>query len=88
MLELINEVVGVEVRVRGNETALPLAFVWRGQRYDIESWGRESSKMEGGRALHCHLVQTPGGDTWELCQDVEMARWTLVRHWAGRYRTV
>ena len=34
------------------------------------------------------LVQTAGFETWELCQDVDEARWTLVRRWAGRHRPV
>ncbi len=88
MLELVNEGVSVEVRTRRDHTVIPLAFLWRGQRFQIESWGRESSETEEGRTRRCHLVQTPGGDSWELCQDVATAQWTLTRHWAGMHRAI
>jgi hypothetical protein len=88
MIEFINEPVTVEVRVQAGGTARPLGFVWHGHRYQIESWGRESDETREGRVRHCYLVQTPGPETWELCQDTETAQWTLVRHWAGKYRTV
>ena len=87
-MEFVNELVGVEVRQRKDGTALPLAFVWQGRRYGIESWGRESEKMEEDRTLRCYLVQTAGAETWELGQDMETAQWTIVRRWAGRFRIV
>jgi len=67
---------------------LPLAFVWRGRRFPIESWGRESTEVQGGRTVHCYLVQTAGLETWELCQDIETVQWALIRHWARKYRIV
>jgi hypothetical protein len=88
VVEFINEPVSVEMRLRQDKTALPLAFVWRSRRYQIESWGRESIDTKEGHAIHCYLVQTADLETWELCQDIEMAQWTLVRHWARRYRSV
>jgi hypothetical protein len=88
MLEFINEPVTVEVRVPPDGTVRPLAFVWRGRRLQIESWGRESTETRDGRTLHCYLIQTPGPETWELCQDTETAQWLLARHWAERYRAV
>ncbi|MFC2030222.1 hypothetical protein ACFLWA_05780 [Chloroflexota bacterium] len=88
MLELINDRVSVEVRTRRDGRAIPMAFVWQGARFRVESWGRESGETEEGRAVRCHLVQTAGGDSWELCQDVETAQWTLTRHWAAKFRAI
>jgi len=88
MLEFVNEPVSVEVRLRKDETALPLAFVWRGRCYQIESWGREGAKEVDGHSAYCYLVQTAGAETWELCQDKKSAQWTLARHWARDSRIV
>jgi hypothetical protein len=88
MLEFINEPVSVEIRVLPDGTVRPLAFVWHAQRYQIESWGRQSDETREGHRVRCHLVQTSGAETWELCQDTETAQWTLARHWADTYRAV
>lgn len=88
MVEFIKEPVSVEVQIRRDGTARPVAFAWRGQRYLIDSWGREGRVAVDGRSRHCYLVQTAGLETWELCQDVDEARWTLVRRWSGRHRPV
>jgi hypothetical protein len=88
MLEFIDEPVSVEVRLRRDQTVRPLAFVWRGCRFQIESWGRHGTETRGGRTLHCHLVQTTGPETWELCQDIETAQWRVSRHWARKHRVV
>jgi hypothetical protein len=88
MVEFVNEQVGVEVQARRDGIARPLAFVWQGHRYQIESWGREGAETREGRSMHCHLVQTAGLETWELCQDTETAQWTLTRHWARDARIV
>ena len=88
MLEYINEPVSVEGQTTAEGTFRPLTFTWQGRRYPIESWGRESTDMSKIKTVHCHLVQTAGGETWELCQDKETAQWTLTRHWAVRSRVV
>lgn len=88
MLEYINELVSVEVHARPDGTARPLAFVWRGRRRPVEAWGRESSKTRDGRAVRSYLVQTAALETWELCQDIETAQWTLARHWARKYLAI
>ncbi len=88
MVEFVNEPVNVEVQVRRDGTARPLAFAWGGRRFQIESWGRESSQIRDERTVHCYLVQTAGLETWELCQDMETSQWTLVRHWPSRHRAV
>ncbi|MEJ2210244.1 MAG: CinA family protein, partial [Anaerolineae bacterium] len=83
MLDFIKEPVSVEVRIRPDGTELPLAFAWQGQRYEIGSWGRESSETQEGRDVRCYLVQTAGPQTWELCLDLEMGQWMLNRRWPG-----
>jgi hypothetical protein len=88
MLEFIDEPVSVEAQLRPDGTPRPLAFLWRGRRFQIESWGRESAETRGDREVHCHLVQTAGSETWELCQDKETAQWLLTRHWTAKRRVV
>lgn len=88
MLKYVNEPLNVEGHRTAEGTFRPLAFTWQGRRYSIESWGRESTKENGGTTVRCYLVQTAGGETWELCQDKETAQWTLTRHWAVRSRIV
>ena len=89
MIEFINEPVSVEVRLRQDGSVIPLAFVWRGRRLQIESWGRESREtMDNGRTVRAHLVQTAGEETWQLHLDTETAQWTLARHWATSYQVV
>lgn len=84
VLAFINEPVSVKLREHRGTTLLPTAFVWRGRRFEIDSWGRQSAKVQGGQPFQCHLVQTADRQTWELCQDEETAQWTLTRHWAER----
>ena len=88
MIEFVNQTVSVEVRLREDGTALPLAFVWQGRRHRIVSWGRVSTKSKGEGTYRCHLVQTAGPETWELCQDKETAQWTLTRHWTRDPRII
>jgi hypothetical protein len=88
MLEYVNEPVTVEVHLRPDGTVRPLAFVWRGQRYQIHSWGREGTETREGRTVHCYLVQTADLEGWELCQEIASSRWALVRRWARKQRAV
>jgi hypothetical protein len=88
MVEFVNEAVNVETQLRRDGTARPLAFVWRGRRFQITSWGREGAKTRDGRDCHYYLVQTPDLESWELCQDTETAEWTLTRHWPRGRRAV
>jgi hypothetical protein len=87
-VEFVNEPVSVEARLRADGTAQPLAFVWRGHRFQIISWGREQTKGQGEQRVHCYLVQTGGAETWELCQDTETAQWLLARRWGRGDRAV
>jgi len=84
MVEFINEAVLVETRPRHDGSALPMAFTWRERRFQITSWGREEVTTRDGHAFHCHLVQTPEMESWELCQDTETGVWVLARRWARR----
>jgi PncC family amidohydrolase len=86
--EFVGESVTVEGMPAAKGRVRPLAFIWRGRRFPIESWGRESLQVRDGNAVYCYLVQTAGPETWELCQNTETAQWTLTRHWAGRPRVV
>jgi hypothetical protein len=88
MVEFVQEPVSVEVQARPDGSVRPLAFVWRGRRYQIRSWGRESTTTLHDRTAHSYLVQTAGAETWELCQETETAQWTLTRHWAKKYQTI
>ena len=87
VVEFIDEPVSVQVEFRSDKTVRPVAFVWRERQFQIEAWGRESTKDLEGQPVHCHLVQTGGAETWELCQDRKTAQWTLVRHWASKFKT-
>lgn len=88
MVEFVNEPVSVEVTMRRDGTARPLAFAWRGRWFQIESWGRRSIETREGSSFRCHLVQTTGLETWELCLNTVTSQWVLARHWIGRDRTV
>jgi len=83
MVEFINEPVGVDVQMRPDGTATPLGFAWRSHSYRIESWGRQRVETKDGHTWRCYLVQTAGGETWELCREIETAQWRLTRRWAG-----
>jgi nicotinamide-nucleotide amidase len=83
MVEFINEPVGVDVQMRPDGTATPLGFAWRSHHYQIESWGRQGVETKDGHTWRSYLVQTAGGETWELCRDTETAQWRLTRRWAG-----
>ena len=82
--DFVREGIRVESRLRPDGTELPLAFMWEGQRYEIVSWGRESTRNQEGRDVRCYLVQTTGPQTWELCQDLMLGQWILARRWPGR----
>ena len=88
MVEFVDEAVSVETQLRRDGTVRPSAFVWRGRRFQIASWGREGATTRDGRACHYHLVQTPDLESWELCQDTATGGWTLTRRWARERRAV
>jgi PncC family amidohydrolase len=88
VVEFVNEAVSVETQLRRDGTPSPQAFVWRGRRFEIVSWGREGTTTRDGSACHYYLVQTPDRESWELCQDTETGGWMLARRWPRRGRTV
>ena len=88
MVEFVDESVSVETRLRQDGTVIPNAFLWRRRRYQITSWGRENATTCDGRACRCHLVQTGGLESWELCQDLETGEWILARRWPREWRAV
>ncbi len=88
MLEFINEPVGVEIQRRPDGTERPQAFTWRGQYYPITAWGRVRESETDGRLQRCHLLQTAGAETWELCRDAETGQWTLTRRWTRPGRII
>lgn len=88
MVEFVNETVSVETRLDQDGKAIPAAFAWRGRRQEIVSWGRKKAILRDGRDCCCHLVQTAGMESWELCQDLETGGWTLARRWPREWRAV
>ncbi len=86
MVEWVNTAVPVEVQILADGTARPIAFFWEQRRFSIVAWGRTRHGVPNGEEVDCHLVQTDGPETWELCYHKKTAQWTMVRHWAGRSR--
>jgi hypothetical protein len=86
MVEFVDEAVGVETRLRQDGMAVPNAFLWRGRRYQITSWGRESATMCDVRACCCHLFQTDGLVGWGMGQDLTTGGWTLFPRWPRKQR--
>jgi hypothetical protein len=84
-IEYPNEPIGVEARLDQDGRWVPLAFVWRGQRYHIQQWGRQHTEEAGGESRHHFLVQTEDQDTWELCYTEGRGEWRLLRHWLRSY---
>jgi len=82
MVEFVDEAVTVEVERLAGGQVRPLAFVWRGCRYQIVAWGRESEAERASGIMRCVLVQTAGPVTWELCQDAASGEWRLGRRWS------
>ena len=88
MAEFVNETVSVETRLGKDGKPIPVAFAWRGRRFEIAAWGRQSTAQRDGRHCCCYLVQTAEMESWELCQDLEAGGWTLARRWPRELRAV
>lgn len=81
MVEFVNEPVMVEAQPRPDQPPRPLAFVWRGMRYAVASWGREGAETHDGETFYCYLVQTEGAETWQLCRHEADGTWMVRRRW-------
>ena len=73
--------VTVELPAGGGRDALPVAFWWRGRRYDLAGYGRRWQAGETGEPWQCHLAQTRTGDTVELRRHQHTGEWQLARAW-------
>jgi hypothetical protein len=69
------EPISVEAGVDGRGQVQPKAFVWDGQRHEVEDIGR---RWLEGDWVHV-LVMTAGGRTWELAYSHAEAAWRLFR---------
>ncbi len=77
----IYQPVSAELPIGGGRAALPAAFWWRGQRYDVAGYGRNWRSEESGEPWQCHLAQTNRGDTVELRRHEHTGEWQLARAW-------
>jgi hypothetical protein len=81
MVEFLSEPAMVETQPRREGPPRPVAFVWRGLRYVVASWGREGEETYDDDAFYCFLVQTEGPETWQLCRHEADGVWIVRRRW-------
>lgn len=77
----LDEPVAVQVRFSADGRVRPTAFLWRGQRHALVSWGRQWTAESDDGAWRCFLVQTVNGDAAELRWNQRTHQWWLVRIW-------
>jgi len=77
----VGEPVLVEARFPAEGRAEPVAFSWRGRKYQIVDTGRTWDEVVDGQSWQCQLVRTAAMETFELRLDVQGARWVLARAW-------
>ncbi len=87
-IEYLDEPIGVSARLDQDGRWLPLTFVWRGQQYRIQEWGRQHTDEVDGQLSHHFLVQTEGQDTWELRYTEQNGEWRLLRLWRKSYLAI
>ena len=51
MVEFLNEPAVVEAQPRSDGPSRPVAFIWRGLRHVVASWGREGAETYDGEGL-------------------------------------
>ncbi len=61
----------------------PLRFRWHGRVIRVGKVSGEWTRREGQALLRFFAVESPSGETYELCFDPRGAKWTLVRAWSG-----
>ncbi|OGO18498.1 MAG: hypothetical protein A2Z14_19865 [Chloroflexi bacterium RBG_16_48_8] len=71
----MTEPIPVEARFEPNGTLIPLAFEWQGQRFTIESHGRQWEE----NGTHHFLVMVAGDRVFELVYLHEENQWELRR---------
>jgi hypothetical protein len=85
-VEFINETILVEIRLRPAGDVVPLAFTWRGRRYQVTGMGRQwQEDGAAGHAWQCYLVQAGDADTFELRSEPATGQWLLARAWRSRH---
>jgi hypothetical protein len=87
-------VYGEPVEVQTREDGRPVSFAWRGRRYAVSAvqehwlvnrdWWREPAPVPLPPELQFWRVEAAAGPgqpagTYELCQDIAAATWTLRR---------
>jgi len=78
---LVEEAVDTLIRVMPNGNVRPTSFIWRDRTRYVADIGREWEERVAGKLVHCYLIQTVDGNTFELHWDAGENRWTLHRAW-------
>ncbi len=77
----VNEPVDALIRVLPGGDVLPTSFVWRDRTRYVADVGRHWEERVDGRLVHCYLIHSVDGNTFELHWDAGENRWTLHRAW-------
>lgn len=78
---VVNETADVLVRVMRNGEVRPTSFLWRNKTRYVSDLGRQWEERVGGKSLHCFLLQTVDGNTFELRWEPGANVWTIQRAW-------
>jgi len=81
MMRFVEQPVSVEARFEADGTITPLAVLWEGQYWPIESVGRRWEEGDPPHRRRCFLVMLPTRCTLELKLDTATLRWTVTRVW-------
>lgn len=82
MFESLNDPVDVLTAFMDGKVK-PLRFRWQGRVVRVRSVTGEWSRREGQAMLRYYAVESPAGETYELCYDPRGPRWVLSRAWTG-----
>ena len=61
----------------------PLRFRWQGRVVRVRKVTGQWSRREGQTVLRYFAVESPTGESYELCYDPRGPRWILSRAWTG-----